>query len=94
MKTLKVCIAGALLVATLTAYAIVASAHSFPESETPSAGQTIAAAPSEVVINFDAPIEKLFAKVEVIGTDGKNDAAVRASSQRRQAPVDGQVAVL
>ncbi len=75
MKTLKVCVAGALLVATLTAYPIVASAHSFPESETPSAGQTIAAAPSEVVINFDAPIEKLFAKVEVIGTDGKNDDA-------------------
>ena len=75
MKTLKVCVAGALLLATLSGYAIVASAHSFPESETPSAGQTIAAAPSEVVINFDAPVEKLFAKLEVTGADGKNDAA-------------------
>jgi copper resistance protein C len=74
MKTLKVCIAGALLVAALSGYALVVSAHSFPESETPSAGQTIAAAPSEVIINFDAPIEKLFAKLEVVGTDGKNDA--------------------
>ena len=75
MKTLKVCTAGALLVATLTAHAVVAAAHSFPEAETPSAGQTIAAAPSEVIINFDAPIEKLFAKLEVTGADGKNDAA-------------------
>jgi methionine-rich copper-binding protein CopC len=75
MKTLKVCIAGALLVAALSGYPLVVSAHSFPESETPSAGQTIAAAPSEVIINFDAPIEKLFAKIEVTGADGKNDAA-------------------
>jgi methionine-rich copper-binding protein CopC len=89
MKTLKVCIAGALLVATLTAYAIVASAHSFPESETPSAGQTIAAAPSEVIINFDAPIEKLFAKLEVIGADGKNDAngAAQVSDDGRRLSV-------
>jgi methionine-rich copper-binding protein CopC len=55
--------------------AIAASAHSFPESETPSAGQKIASAPSEVAINFDAPIEKLFAKLEVTGADGKNEAA-------------------
>src|SRR4029077_7421238 len=33
------------------------------------------AAPAEVTINFDAPIEKLFAKLEVTGADGKNEAA-------------------
>jgi methionine-rich copper-binding protein CopC len=55
--------------------ASVASAHSFPESETPSAGQKIGSSPSEVTINFDAPIEKLFAKLEVTGGDGKNEAA-------------------
>jgi methionine-rich copper-binding protein CopC len=75
MKTLKVCIAGALSLATLTGYALVVSAHSFPESETPSAGQQVTSAPSEVAIIFDAPIEKLFAKLEVTGADGKNDAA-------------------
>jgi len=30
---------------------------------------------SEVTINFDAPIEKLFAKLEVTGADGKNETA-------------------
>jgi len=74
MNTPRKCISAAAVLAIATCYAIGASAHSFPESETPSAGQTIAAAPSEVIINFDAPIEKLFAKLEVIGADGKNDA--------------------
>jgi len=75
MKTSKTYISAALLLATLTGYAFVASAHSFPDSETPSAGQKIATAPAEVTINFDAPIEKLFAKLEVTGADGKNNAA-------------------
>jgi methionine-rich copper-binding protein CopC len=75
MNTLKMCISVAVVVATLTSQAIVASAHSFPESETPSAGQKVASAPSEVAINFDAPIEKLFAKLQVTDVDGKNEAA-------------------
>ncbi|MFZ0677258.1 copper resistance CopC family protein [Candidatus Binatus sp.] len=54
---------------------IMSWAHSFPDKETPSAGQKIASPPSEVVIDFDAPIEKLFAKLEVTGADGKNEAA-------------------
>jgi hypothetical protein len=51
---------------------MVALAHSFPEKEAPAAGQTLASPPSEVVIDFDAPIEKLFAKLAVTGTDGQN----------------------
>jgi methionine-rich copper-binding protein CopC len=51
-----------------------ASAHSFPEVETPAAGQTLTAPPSEITIKYDAPIEKLFAKIEVLGPDGQNVA--------------------
>jgi len=65
---------GALL-ATVLSSPMIASAHSFPEKESPSAGQKIASAPSEVVIDFDAPIEKLFAKLEVSGADGQNLAS-------------------
>jgi methionine-rich copper-binding protein CopC len=65
---------GALLAIVLSS-PIMASAHSFPEQETPSAGQKVTSPPSEVVINFDAPIEKLFAKLEVTGADGQNLAA-------------------
>ncbi len=72
MKISSMCISAAALLAIMTGYSIVASAHSFPETESPSAGQKVAAAPSEVAINFDAPIEKLFAKLEVIGADGQN----------------------
>lgn len=74
MNTLKMCICAAAAVATLTSSAIVVLAHSFPESETPSAGQKVASPPSEVTINFDAPIEKLFAKLQVTRADGKNEA--------------------
>ena len=72
MKIFKLLIFGAplLLAASLTGLR-VASAHSFPEQETPSAGQRLSAPPSEVTIKFDAPIEKLFAKLEVLDPDGK-----------------------
>jgi copper resistance protein C len=50
------------------------AAHSFPEEQHPAAGQTLTAAPAEIRIKFDAPIEKLFAKVQVLGADGKDHA--------------------
>src|SRR5579863_9982612 len=75
MNALKKCISAVALLAVAASFAIVASAHSFPESESPSAGQKVASAPSEVTINFDAPIEKLFAKLDVNDADGKNEAA-------------------
>jgi methionine-rich copper-binding protein CopC len=74
MTRLKMCISTIAVLAIVMANGIVASAHSFPESEVPSAGQKVASAPSEVTINFDAPIEKLFAKLEVTDADGKNEA--------------------
>ena len=52
-----------------------ARAHSFPEEQHPSAGQTLNSAPSEVTIKFDAPVEKLFAKLQVLGADGKDYAS-------------------
>ncbi|MGH7925265.1 MAG: copper resistance CopC family protein [Candidatus Binatus sp.] len=72
MKTLRMCIFVAALLAIGLCVPIAAVAHSFPEKETPAAGQKLATPPSEVVIDFDAPIEKLFAKLEVTGPDGQN----------------------
>jgi methionine-rich copper-binding protein CopC len=48
------------------------SAHSFPESEAPAAGQTLSEPPSEVSIKYDAPIEKLFAQLAVVDSSGQN----------------------
>ncbi len=72
MKPLNLLIFGAplLLAASITSVP-AASAHAFPEQETPSAGQRLAAPPSEVTIKFDAPIEQLFAKLEVLDANGK-----------------------
>jgi methionine-rich copper-binding protein CopC len=52
-----------------------ARAHSFPEEQHPSAGQTLAAPPSEIKIKFDAPVEQLFAKLQVLDANGKDHAA-------------------
>ena len=88
MTTLKMCISVA-AIAIAMSNAIMALAHSFPESQTPSAGQKVASAPTEVTINFDAPIEKLFAKLEVTGAEGKNEAvrAPRVSDDGRRLSV-------
>jgi methionine-rich copper-binding protein CopC len=48
------------------------SAHSFPREQNPAAGATLTSAPSEVVIKFDAQIEKVFAKLDVLDSSGNN----------------------
>ena len=60
--------------ALLVIVAVEASAHSFPQEQSPAAGQTVATAPSAVSIKYDAPIEHLFAKLEVIDESGNNVA--------------------
>jgi methionine-rich copper-binding protein CopC len=89
MKTSRMCIYGAALVAIVLSSPMNVSAHSFPEKETPSAGQKVASPPPEIVIGFDAPIEKLFAKLEVAGADGMNEAvgAPQVSDDGRQLSV-------
>ncbi len=51
-----------------------AFAHSFPEHESPAAGQTLTSSPPEVTIKYDAPIEKVFATLEVLDSSGRNEA--------------------
>jgi methionine-rich copper-binding protein CopC len=70
MRTQKITLCGACLLALFVAVATAASAHSFPEEQNPAAGQTLEAAPSAVSIKYDAPIEQLFAKLEVVDGAG------------------------
>jgi methionine-rich copper-binding protein CopC len=74
MKTRKLALFDACLLALSVTGATAAWAHSFPEEQNPAAGQTLAAAPSAVSIKYDAPIENLFAKLEVVDGAG-NDVA-------------------
>jgi methionine-rich copper-binding protein CopC len=69
-STLMAATAG--LLSVLAASTALVSAHSFPESEAPAAGQTLNEPPSEVRIKYDAPIEKLFAQLAVIDSSGQN----------------------
>jgi methionine-rich copper-binding protein CopC len=52
----------------------IAAAHAFPRSETPAAGATVNP-PPRVIIDFDAPVERLFAKLQVIDGAGNDVAA-------------------
>ena len=49
-----------------------ALAHSFPQEQTPVAGQTLTTPPQAVTIKFDGPIEKVFARLEVLDSSGAN----------------------
>ena len=73
MITLKAWIfGGCLLLAASAAAPLAALAHSFPQEETPSAGQRLSSPPSAITIKFDAPIEKLFARLNVLDAEGKS----------------------
>jgi methionine-rich copper-binding protein CopC len=89
MKKVSLSIYTVALLAIGVTIPVAASAHSFPDQETPSAGQKVASPPSEIVIHFDAPIEKLFSKLEVTGPDGKNEdvGAPTVSDDGRQLSV-------
>lgn len=64
----------AIMLAALLCAAPAAYAHSFPQKQNPAAGQTLTSSPAEVTIRFDAPIEKLFARLEVLDANGVNQA--------------------
>jgi methionine-rich copper-binding protein CopC len=70
MKTQKPVLFVACLLAPFVNVATASWAHSFPEEQSPAAGQTLAATPSAVSIKYDAPIEQLFAKLEVVDGAG------------------------
>jgi methionine-rich copper-binding protein CopC len=74
MKTQRLSLLTGLILGSLVGAASTAWAHSFPQQESPAAGQTLSSPPSEVTIRYDAKIEKLFAKLEVLDADGKNQA--------------------
>lgn len=46
-------------------------AHAFPEAEHPRVGSTVSSPPARVSIKYDAPIQSLFSKLEVLSSSGK-----------------------
>jgi methionine-rich copper-binding protein CopC len=74
MKTQALPIIGGLILGVILTAAAPASPHSFPERQNPAAGQILTSPPSAIAIKYDAPIEKLFARLQVIGSDGKDKA--------------------
>jgi copper resistance protein C len=59
---------GAAAAFAIACQSAIASAHAFPNAEQPLVGSTVTAPPSAVTITYDAPIESLFAKLEVVNS--------------------------
>jgi methionine-rich copper-binding protein CopC len=74
MSTRSSIILGGSVLALVFGVTALATAHSFPDQETPPAGATLSEPPSQVTIKYDAPIEKLFASLEVLNSAGQNEA--------------------
>ena len=62
-----------LLVATIVWLPRAVLAHAMPEAEDPKVGSTVTSPPQQVAIRFDAPIEALFSKLDVLGSSGQNE---------------------
>lgn len=75
MKTVGKALFTMPLIVLTTAAGSAAWAHSFPEQESPAAGETLATPPAQVAIKYDAPIEKLFDSLRVIDAAGHDKAA-------------------
>jgi methionine-rich copper-binding protein CopC len=75
MKTLTNLLFTALLIVLMIAAAPAVWAHSFPEQESPAAGETVAAPPANIAIKYDAPIESLFDSLRVLDAAGQDKAA-------------------
>lgn len=64
-----------MIVLTMAAFGSrTAWAHAFPTTEQPLVGSTVATPPSAVTITYDAPIESLFAKLEVVNSSKQEQA--------------------
>jgi methionine-rich copper-binding protein CopC len=73
MRTSKTLVLAASLFALMAGGLVNASAHSFPEAQSPAAGETLEAPPGQITIKYDAPIEKLFASLQVLDAAGKDE---------------------
>ncbi len=82
----------AAVVYSLLAGVLPASAHSFPEQESPPAGATLSQPPPEITIQYDVPIEKLFASLQVLNSAGQDEVAgkpeVSADGSKLSVPVN------
>src|SRR5256885_17074423 len=62
-----------LLLATVLVLPRVALAHAMPEAEDPKVGSTVTVPPQQVAIRFDAPIEALFSRLDVLNNSGQSE---------------------
>src|SRR5262245_53255716 len=63
-----------LLIVTVLFLPQAALPHASPEAEDPKVGSTVTVPPQQVSIRFDAPIEALFSKLDVVDSSGQNAA--------------------
>jgi copper resistance protein C len=85
-RTLSTTAAGLIIASATLLTAALTFAHAFPTAEEPRVGSTLSTPPSRVTITYDAPIESLFATLQVLDGSGHDQAVGRpqVGSHRRQ----------
>src|SRR5882762_3024583 len=63
-----------LLGATILLLPQAAFAHAMPEAEDPKVGSSVTSPPQQAAIRFDAPIEALFSRLDVLNSNGQSEA--------------------
>ena len=82
-------IGGCAFFVLILAQPLKAAAHAFPKGAQPRVGATVNSPPAEVLINFDNPIEQLFAKLQVLDSSDQDETAgpVKVSADHKQLSV-------
>lgn len=72
-------VAAAVSAAFIFSLAHAAWAHAFPRAQDPRAGATVSAAPAQLAITFDAPLEPMFYRLQVLNGADADETSGHAS---------------
>ena len=94
MRTLKMLVIGGLLFAAMANEVLLSWRTRFRRSKARPRGRALETPPTQVTIKYDAPIEKLFASLHVLGPASKDEAMVTADMRSDQSTLSVKVNAL
>jgi hypothetical protein len=94
MRTVKMLVLGGLLFAAMANEVLLSWRTRFRSSKARPRGQALETSPWQVTIKYDAPIEKLFASLQVLGSASKDEAMGAADMSSDQSTLAVKVNAL
>jgi methionine-rich copper-binding protein CopC len=94
MRTVKMLVLGGLLFAAMANEVLLSWRTRFRRSKALARGQALETPPSQVTIKYDAPIEKLFASLQILGPASKDEAVGESEISSDQSTLSVKVSAL